>query len=486
MKRVPPSHAKIARTGANAALFDLRNRKHFLKEAISNLLTFTSALLVSDDAVFLPESQRVGFAAVGLERVLFEQDDVFAKLKELATQATSGFVIDMRWVISNSDVLRSLHQWGDVAERLSAELKKPIISVYDQELMIEEQIQTAFRVHSQFLAPSGIYENPYWLPAKMLDTATLEEQLSFMLGRVVPDHSGQHKPRKGNEMARGATPTWLASTDTAVGAVAASVRWQIHCFGHLRVSIGGKNIEWRIAGSTPKKTKTLFAYLLQSGEKGAHSEQISELLWPEEGADVVKRARLHHTIAMLRKTLGSTQRISRTGDYYSLNAPSGSWIDIQAFEQLCRRGLILFKKSELESARRVYLAADQLYAGDLFENLPREYVESANEDWCSPRRMWLREMALKLQNNLTSVLMRMGRTREALEHCQKALVIDPSSESANEVAMEIFAVQGREDAVHRQFKQYQQAVKAMGEIESVELRSVYRNLVSKEKPKNAD
>lgn len=490
MKHVAQGPKKLTRITANAALFDLRDKPNFLNNAVSNFLKLTRAVIISDDAAFLaevPKNQRMGFAAVSLERFLFEQDDVFAKLKSKITNLTSGLIVDMRWAISNLESVRSLEQWGCVAERLSTELGLPIISVYDQDLMIEEHMQTVFHVHSQFLAPSGIYQNPYWLPTKLLETAALDEQLGFMLGRVVPDFEGLQLRRKSGEMlAYGATPSWLAKTDMALGSSAVSTRWQIHCFGQLRLSIAGQNIEWRIAGSTPKKTQTLFAYLLQSGIKGANAEQISELLWPEEERGDTKRSRLHHTVAMLRKTLGLPQSVVRAGDYYRLNAPQGSWIDINTFEQLCRRGLVLLKNNELESALLVYRAADQLYAGDLFENLPREYLESENDNWCLPRRMWLREMALKLQNNLTSVLMRMGRTREALDHCLKALAIDPASEAANEVAMQIFAVQGREDAVHRQYKQYQQAAKNLGETESVELRTQYRNLVSKEKPKNAD
>jgi DNA-binding SARP family transcriptional activator len=374
-----------------------------------------------------------------------------------------------------------------VAERLSIEISRPIISVYDQDVMIEEHMQTALRVHRQLIAPSGIYENPYWIPAKLLGSATLDEQLAFMLGRVVLDYKDLHTRRKDVEMAaRSATPSWIPLTDAALGANSAANRWQIHCFGELRVSIGGQNVNWRIAGSTPKKTQTLFAYLLQCGAKGANAEQISELLWPDEERDYIKRARLHHTIAMLRKTLGLPQSIIREGDYYRLNAPAGSSIDINTFEQQCRRGLALFKKADHESALSVYLAADHLYMGDLFENLPREYVESEIENWCLPRRMWLKEMALKLQNNLTTVLMRLARTREALHHCLKALAIDPANESANQVAMQIFAAQGRDDAVHRQYKQYQQALKTMGESESAELRAHYRTLITKEKPKNAD
>ena len=45
-----------------------------------------------------------------------------------------------------------------------------------------------------------------------------------------------------------------------------------------------------------------------------------------------------------------------------------------------------------------------------------------------PRRIWLREMALKLQYDYSMVLSRSHRTREALKHCLKALAIDPASE----------------------------------------------------------
>jgi DNA-binding SARP family transcriptional activator len=488
VKRVAQSTKITIRVTANAALFDLRDQPCFLDDAVLKVLELAKAVVISDDAAFLidvPKSQHMGFAAAGLDRVLIDPDEVFAKFKLKTAGATRGFVVDMRWAFSSSEALLSLEQWGGVAERLTTELRLPIISVYDRDVMIEEHMQTAFRVHSQFLAPSGIYKNPYWIPAKLLETAALDAHLNFMLGRAVPDYEGLHmRSQSGEMLARGATPSWLAKTNTALVAGGVSTRWQIHCFGQLRVSIGGKNIEWRIAGSTPKKTQTLFAYLLQCGEKGAHSEQISELLWPEEEQVATKRARLHHTIAMLRKTLGLQHCIIRTGDYYRLNAPAGSWIDINTFEQLCRRGFALSKKGELDSAVLIYQAADQLYAGDLFENLPREYVESELENWCLPRRMWLREMALKLQNDYTSVLLRAGRTREALDHSLKALAIDPASEASNEVAMQIFAVQGRDEAIHRQFKQYQQAVKALGETESAELRTQYRNLIAKEKPKN--
>jgi DNA-binding SARP family transcriptional activator len=477
----PQTSAKSQRSAAsNVALFGLHSNPSFIQMALAKVCKLSGAILVSDDPHYLasvPPKNYYKFRDVGLDGNLVEAAAVTAALKtKLPLQATA-LVVDMRWAMANSEAITSLERWGTIAEQLSAARSLPVVSVYDQDFVIEEHLQTALRVHSQFLSPSGLTANPYWLPATLRDTATLDEQLAFMLGRVVPDYQGLFQHRKqGDVLARGATPSWLGKTKIAVGAKPAGARWHIHCFGQLRVVIGGRSIEWRIPGATPKKTRTLFAYLLQSSEKGVQAEQISELLWPDEEQEDVKRARLHHTIAMLRKTLGSADSVLRIGDYYRLNPPPGSWIDIDTFEQLCRRGLALVKKGDDDAALQLYLAAHHLYAGDLFEDVPRDYTESELENWCMPRRIWLHEMALKLQNDMTSALLRTGRSREALEHCMKALSLDPASESANAQAMQIFFAQGRQEAIHRQYRQYKQAVTAVGATESAELRALFQEL----------
>ncbi len=466
----------------NAALFGMREDQRFLTRAVGVAVTHSKALVVSSDGDFLaavPAARRMSFAEAGLDCAFIESDVVLLKLKQHLGATVTGLIIDMQWAIANVEAVTSLERWGMIADTLAQNWMKPVISIYDQDLVIEEQMQAAFRAHRQFLAPSGVHDNPYWIPPALLATASLDQQLAYMLGRIVPDYEGLHQRRKSGEMlARGATPSWMAKANATMVTNPAGTRWHIHCFGQLRVLIGGKPVDWRIAGSTPKKTRTLFAYLLQSGEKGSHAEQISELLWPDEEGEATKRARLHHTIAMLRKILGSSRSVLRNGDYYHLKPPSGSWIDIDTFEQLCRRGLSLYKKGENEAALLLYLAADAIYEGDLFEDLPREYTESELENWCISRRIWLREMALKLQTDMTGALLKAGRTREALDHCMKALALDPASESANADALRIFKLQGRDEAIHRQYRQYMQAVTAVGATESPELQSLYSTLSS--------
>ena len=464
----------------NAALLYGIEDTGFLAASLARVLDLSKALLLTDDSSLLPgipAENRLPFQETALDHSPLDPEEVYARLRPRFDISAGGLVVDMGWAVSNLQGAASLESWGAVAERLAAQFGRPVISIYNQDLTIEEQMHAAFRAHRQFLAPSGLHENPFWIPADLLDGAMLDEQLSFMLGRVVPDYADLRAQRRTGQMnARGATPSWLKKAGTLFGARPAPERWHIHCLGQLRVFIGNRPVDWRIQGGAPKKTKTLFAYLLQSGEKGAHADRISELLWPEDSSEAVKRTRLHHTVAMLRKTLGDAAAVERIGEYYRINPPPGSWIDIDTFEQLCRRGLSLFKRGEDEAALRVYAAGEQLYCGDLFEDLPLEYVQPEQDDWCMPRRIWLREMALKLQYDFAKVLMRSHRTREALEHCMKALVIDPTSEGANAEAMKIFVKQGRLDAMHRQFRQYRQALASIGATEGAEIKSLYRDL----------
>lgn len=461
----------------NAGLIGDATDAGWLTSALSTVLDRPRVLVIAADTHGLAaHPARLSFEQAALAASPMDPEEVLARLRQhLTERAAGGLVVDMGWVLGSPQGVTGIEGWGSVADRLAQIV--PVVSVYDHDLAIEEQLQAAMRAHRQFVAPSGLYANPYWIPADLLEAAPLDEQLSFMLGRVVPDYAGlQARRQPGQMFARGTTPSWLAPPRAALGTPPQGARWHVHCLGPLRVFIGNRVVDWHLPGGASKKTRTLFAYLLQSGEKGAHADQIGELLWPDDGTEEQKRARLHHTVAMLRKALGDTGAVLRSGEYYRLNAPPGSWIDIDTFEQLCRRGLSLFRRGELAAALRVYASAVQLYGGDLFEDLPLEYVRSDTDDWCMPRRIWLREMAVKLLYDFAKVCQKSGRIREALEHCQRALAIDPASEGANAEAMKIFVAQGRMDAMHRQYRQYRAALEAIGASEGVEIRSLYREL----------
>ena len=48
-------------------------------------------------------------------------------------------------------------------------------------------------------------------------------------------------------------------------------------------------------------------------------------------------------------------------------------------------------------------AADRLYTGDLFEDIPAEYADDSERDWCWSKRYWLRDMFFKVQRDAARI-----------------------------------------------------------------------------------
>lgn len=440
----------------------------FLDASLTALSRNAQSLIITDDDGFLedyPDQIRLDYSAAGLSEIPISFDEVQHQiLKAAATlKPDAQIVVDMRWGLRTVSASANFERWGGQCDHIVAALSLTMVSVYGRSLLIEDQLIAALRGHSHFLAPSGTYPNPYWLPPEYLSGATLSQQAVFLLGRLVPDYAVLAARQNITDgAASGADPHWVDTPRRIRPGGGSNNRWKIRCFGRLRIYLpDGSQIRWAIAGSAPKKSKALFAFLLQRGERGARAEQLAELLWGDEPDDGIKRARLHHAIAMLRKTLGGKAFIVRTGEYYSLQPPLGSWIDISSFEQLCHRSKVLAKTGETDAAIILLDAADRLYTGDLFEDLLPDYIESEIEDWVLPRRTWLKEMALKVQRDKAAILRNMNRLPEALECCQKALAMDPTCEIAHAEAMRIFHAQNRPDTINRQYRQYRSAIEVM-------------------------
>lgn len=450
---------------SNASLICDDAGDDFVAGALVQLAVTTGALIIADDPGFLPNypnQTRLDFTQTGLDDIPIKLADVSGRIKAVveAAPSVSVVIVDMRWGAGTISATANFERWGGFCDRIAEDTQVSIVSVYARSLMIEDQLLAALRGHSHFLAPSGLYDNPFWLPPAYQAGATISQQIGFVLGRLVPDYENTPVHDEGD--ASGANPQWITVPRRLRPRVGKDEIWKIRCFGRLRVYLSdGSQIKWDIPGSAPRKTKLLFAYLLQRGEKGAPTDHLAELLWSDEPDEIKKRKRLHHAIAMLRKTLGGSGFVRRNGSYYTLVPPEGTWIDIATFEQFCNRAKVLAKAEKLEEAVTLLDAADRLYSGDLFEDLSATYFENDMENWVVPKREWFRDMALKVLRDKAAILRQRGQFRDALASCQKALQMDAVCEIAHAEAMRIFQAQNRSDAIARQYRQYLNAMEAM-------------------------
>ncbi|MDU6374696.1 MAG: bacterial transcriptional activator domain-containing protein, partial [Bradyrhizobium sp.] len=192
------------------------------------------------------------------------------------------------------------------------------------------------------------------------------------------------------------------------------------------------------------------------------------------------------TVRYLRLALGQSDGrdggrnyVRREGSRYVLVPPERSWLDISTFEQLCRQSQGHIKAGASDEALICLQAADRLYTGDLFEDIPIEYADDGERDWCWSKRYWLRDMFFKVQRDAARIYLERSDYSAALAHCQKALAIDPLCEMAHAEAMQVFKAQGRREAIDRQFKLYLDSLKHFDDRpKSTSLQELHRKLTA--------
>lgn len=438
---------------------------------------------------FYPEVLSPG--DMGFEKVPISFAKVEAELLSRLGYTAEGTVlaVDMGWGLQTASATANFESWMGVAQNLAEATGRSVVSLYNRSLLIDEHLLAALRGHPGVLAPEGVVPNPHWLPSKLYARGTLREQVNFWLGSVAPSLV-RNNPYADRHAAEGADPMWLLNRqaeEPAIPSEGTRDRWKIRCFGRLRVyRTDGSQVDWGVTGGATMKTKTMFAYLLQQGGRGARADDLADLLWPEADSVEAARNRLYHTIRCLRQALDGGQAprgqgyVLRDGSNYVLAPPDRSWLDISTFEQICRQSQGHIKAGDLDEALICLRAADRLYTGDLFEDIPPEYVDEQERDWCWTRRYWLRDMNLKVQRDAARIYRGRGELSAALAHCRKALAIDPLAEFAHEEAMQVFAAQGRREAIERQYALYLESLSRFDDRpRSAELQKLYRALTRK-------
>ena len=348
-------------------------------------------------------------------------------------------VTEMAWALRDSTALPDLPEYEARLNEHFARLPLATLCQYDRHRFSEELLLNVLRTHPIVFVGNAPHDNPYYLPRDVFLSGNRRDEFCWYLSKL-----GHTK---------------LDQNDASAYLPVGSSGWEVYCLGELRVLREGEPVVWDTAHGATRRVKALFAYLLERGKNGASKEKLADLLWPNESDLERSLSRLYHTVHALRMALepdlasaDASRYVVSDEDRYVLALPSDTFRDAEAFENLCRRGERAYKTREDDQALNYYLPAENLYAGDLFSDIPGTCAERLDDDWCWSRRYWLRDMYLKLMLHLAEIYLRQDSIPESLHYWERALKLDPCCEEAHRGMMRAFHRAGRPDALARQYR----------------------------------
>jgi DNA-binding SARP family transcriptional activator len=227
--------------------------------------------------------------------------------------------------------------------------------------------------------------------------------------------------------------------------------------GAFRVVLGGLPLP--IAAWQSKKARTLVKILVARRGRATTRDQLMEILWPDEPAEVVTR-RLSVALATARAVLDPNRRhpsdqfIVADKDAIRLNL-ANLYVDIERFLRLAADGLAAHREGRLAEARTALRAAEATYAGDFLE-------EDRYEDWATV----MREEALAAYHSavmtLAQIAVRSGDHDAAVRYYLRVLERDGYNETAHLGLVVALERDGRRGEARRHYRMY---AKRMAQIQ---------------------
>jgi len=218
-----------------------------------------------------------------------------------------------------------------------------------------------------------------------------------------------------------------------------NVALRIRLLGRFAAEVGGESL---LPNAWPRrKTLTLLKFLLTEPERVFSLDQLIEAVLPS--ADPSRAtSNLHARISELRRVLepdlrkGSDSRfVVRSGEGYSFHADAGCWIDAIAFEVRLREAHAFAECRQWAEAVEAFDEVLALYRGDFL-------CEDLYEEWTSrPRERFSEEFVGGLVR-LGACYAELGRMRQAISSCRRALEVMPYHENAVAQLMTYYARTG--------------------------------------------
>ncbi|HVS15763.1 MAG TPA: BTAD domain-containing putative transcriptional regulator [Thermoanaerobaculia bacterium] len=194
-----------------------------------------------------------------------------------------------------------------------------------------------------------------------------------------------------------------------------------------------------------RRVVALLGLLALEREHGASQERVLEALWPDRPVDAA-RANLNPAVSHLRRWLSGGERVPArescvvlANGVYRLH-PDWSWrLDVEEFESL-----LAAPAEDPEQRLAAYERARGLYRGSLLEGFGGR--------WLGERRRRLTARYHRLLRDLGDLHAELGRLSAAEDSYRSLLAVEPLEEDVHVAVMRLYARQGREDLVRRQYE----------------------------------
>lgn len=208
---------------------------------------------------------------------------------------------------------------------------------------------------------------------------------------------------------------------------------EIRLLGGFQATCAGE----ALSGFESQKVRALLAHLACFRDRPLARERLAALLWPEED-EAAARRNLRQAIYNLRQALDESGGAALLATHQALQLDPAVWVDVAAFDQAVAAGLRLEGDLQVRELNR----ASQLYRGDFLAGF-HLHAGEAFEEWLVGEQERLREAAIQALRLLADTLAARGDWRSAIRQARRLIELDPLSEEAHRLLMELYARSGR-------------------------------------------
>jgi TolB-like protein/two-component SAPR family response regulator/Tfp pilus assembly protein PilF len=240
---------------------------------------------------------------------------------------------------------------------------------------------------------------------------------------------------------------------------------QIRTLGRFEVLVDGIRVpedRW-----PRRRTKDLLKVLLTDPGRPFMFDHLADAILPQATVATAVhnvQARASELRRVLEPDLihgRDSQYVVTAGAGYLFNADSDAWIDHRRFTHAIGEAQQLADDGRLEPAITSFEGAVALYRGDFL-------AEDRYADWAESTRSLLRDQLLECLTRQADCYAELGRLRQAIDCCQRALSMEPHRESVARTLMTYQVQAGQRERALETYRDMEHALREYLDVEPAE------------------